>query len=574
MNKEELIERVLLALSSLAGEKSCGASLTKEDIIAESPPDSSMGDLGFPMFPFAKKLRMAPQAISAELSKKLGDPFFAVGPYLNVRFDRAQSAVRILDKVLNHADSFFSGDSLCGERVMVEFSSPNTNKPLHLGHLRNDVLGESISRILRAAGAEVFKVCIINNRGIHICKSMLAYLEFGNGEDPDSSGVKSDRFVGNYYVRFANMAKTDDDAEKRALELLRRWEEGDTSTVELWKKMNEWTVEGIKETYQRTGISFDKYYFESDTYLLGKKEVLNGLERGLWSREEDGSVQADLSAEGLDKKVLLRKDGTSLYITQDFGTAITRHDDWPFDRLIYVVGNEQRYHFQVLFLLLNKMGFPWAKKLHHLAYGMVNLPEGKMKSREGTVVDADDLINALRDMALSEIRDKQREEAVGDPEATAEKIALGALHYYLLQITPERDMLFNPKESLSFNGNTGPYLQYMGARISSILRRGEAEKLKDSFNAAFLKSDAEWELVKTISDFPTALESAAREMNPSFITTWLYELSKNFSRFYHDLPVLGDDEGLSRARLALCRATLVCLKRAFELVCIPFLESM
>ncbi|MDR2468339.1 MAG: arginine--tRNA ligase [Spirochaetaceae bacterium] len=570
-------DAVYAALAGLAAEMAEQPVINKDAVIAEIPPDPQMGDLGFPMFPFAKIFRKAPPAIATLVAGKLAaGAASSLGPYVNIRFDRAAVARRVLDAVLNSPDNFCTADALKGSRVMVEFSSPNTNKPLHLGHLRNDALGESIARILAAAGAEVRKVCIINDRGIHICKSMLAYKECGNSATPESARVKSDRFVGDYYVRFTKLSQEDSGAEERAQELLRKWEAGDEETVTLWKKMNDWTVRGMKETYVRTGISFDQYYFESETYRKGKDEVLKGLEQGLWTREEDGSVQADLTADGLDKKVLLRKDGTSLYITQDFGTAILRHHDWPFDRLVYVVGSEQRYHFQVLFLLLDKMGFEWARNLYHLSYGMVNLPEGRMKSREGTVVDADDLINELRDMALEEIRGKEREEIVGDAMETAEKIALGALHYYLLQITPERDMLFNPQESLSFTGNTGPYLQYMGARISSILRRDEAAAARTvPLNAALLGSDEEWELIKMISQYPQAVESAAREMNPSLITAWLYELSKNFSRFYHAAPVLtAPNPELARARLALCEAVLAVLRRALNLVCIPFLESM
>ncbi|GMO14686.1 MAG: arginine--tRNA ligase [Termitinemataceae bacterium] len=548
-----------------------------EEVVVEIPPDAAMGDLGFPMFSFAKKFKKAPVAIAQNVVEILSlSELSAAGPYVNVKFNRAKTAEKVLNSVLSNKDEFFYPKTLAGQRIMIEFSSPNTNKPLHLGHLRNDALGESVSRILSAAGAQVYKVCIINDRGIHICKSMLAYIEHGAGETPESSGLKSDRFVGDFYVKFAKMSKTDSEAEERARELLRKWEAGDEKTVALWKKMNRWTVDGMKQTYTRTGISFDRYYFESETYLRGKSEVLAGLERGLWTRNADGSVQADLSGEGLDKKVLLRKDGTSLYITQDFGTAILRHADWPFDRLVYVVGSEQQYHFKVLFILLKKMGFKWAENLYHLSYGMVNLPEGKMKSREGTVVDADDIIDELHNMAFTEIKNKEREEAVGNPEDAAEKIALGALHYFLLQVSPERDMLFNPKESLSFNGNTGPYLQYMGARISSILRREEAQALQNGeFDASLLVTDEEWELIKTISRYDEVVSLAARDYDPSQICGWLYELSKGFSRFYHENSVLNaGNPALCRARLALCRATLAVLRGAFELVCIPFLDTM
>jgi arginyl-tRNA synthetase len=362
----------------------------------------------------------------------------------------------------------------------------------------------------------------------------------------------------------------------RARELLRLWEAGDRETVELWEKMNRWAVEGMKRTWERCGVSFDKLYYESQTYLLGKEEVLKGLERGVFYRDPDGSVQIDLRAEKLDRKVLLRQDGTSIYITQDIGTAIFRHRDWPFDRLVYVVGSEQQYHFKTLFTILDKLGFDWARNLYHLSYGMVNLPEGKMKSREGTVVDADDLIDSLRDMALAEIRDKEREEALGDPPAVAEKIALGALHYYLLQASPAKDMLFDPRESLSFNGNTGPYLQYTGARLSALLQRaGQESALPDSWDPALLTGDAEWDLLKTLAAYPGAVAQAAEGLDPSVITACLYEISKNFSRFYHDCPVLGAETAALRAsRLALSRAALLVLRDALDLVNIPFLEAM
>jgi arginyl-tRNA synthetase len=332
----------------------------------------------------------------------------------------------------------------------------------------------------------------------------------------------------------------------------------------------------MKKTYDRTGVSFDQYYYESDTWQLGKEEVLKGLEKGIFYREADGAVAVDLSAEKLDKKILLRSDGTSIYITQDFGTAINRHEDWPFDKMIYVVGSEQQYHFKVLFILLAKLGYDWSKNLHHLSYGMVNLPEGKMKSREGTVVDADDLIDSLRDDALAEIREKNREEEVGNAEEVAEKIALGALHYFLLQVSAAKDMLFDPKESLSFNGNTGPYLQYMGARISSMLRKADGSAAaKGTVKPELLTTDAEWELIKTIEAYPQAIADAAAKMDPSFLTAYLYELSKGFSRFYHDCPILNaPNENLAAARLALAKAVLAVLKDAFNLVCIPFLEAM
>jgi arginyl-tRNA synthetase len=625
--KEAWKKRIASAVNDLVKESEAAGTVAPGDITAELPPRPDLGDLGFPMFPYAKLLRRGPPAIAAAVAERLAaaDPADAAakpagqaagfaaetadgfagafgtaaaeGPYVNVRYDRGKAAAGVLGRILDPALSPGRPGTLTGSRIMVEFSSPNTNKPLHLGHLRNDILGESISRILAACGAEVRKVCIINDRGIHICKSMLAYRELGGGKTPESEGIKSDHFVGNYYVAYNDMALTDKDSENRARELLRRWEAGDPETVALWKKMNEWTVTGMKATYERTGISFDQYYFESETYLKGREEILKGLEKGIFYKAPDGAVMVDLEAEKLDKKVLLRGDGTSIYITQDIGLAVYRNRDWPFDRLVYVVGSEQQYHFKVLFSILEKLKFPWAKNLYHLSYGMVNLPEGKMKSREGTVVDADDLLDSLRDMALEEIRDKEREAAVENPGETAGKIALGALHYYLLSVSPGKDMLFNPRESLSFNGNTGPYIQYMGARISALLRNAGMAPAANGVNAngvtydgvtydgvtydditydaSLLTGDPEWELLKILSDYDDAVAAAAEGMDPSLVGAYLYSLSRAFSRFYHDCPILqAENPALSRARLALALAVLRVLKDALGLICIPFLETM
>ncbi|MDR2211293.1 MAG: arginine--tRNA ligase [Spirochaetaceae bacterium] len=604
--------RIAGILNLLLEESGSSQRLGPGEITLELPPRPEMGDLGFPMFGYAKLLRRAPPAIAGLVVQRLAAAGETVeasgaagaeGPYVNVRLDRAAAAVSILEALLDETRPVGRPGNLAGSRIMVEFSSPNTNKPLHLGHLRNDVLGESISRILGACGARVRKVCIINDRGIHICKSMLAYMEQGQGKTPESEGIKSDHFVGDWYVAFNRELKKEtenlmqqrklkkEEAEAaapimlRAQELLRQWEAGDTETVACWKMMNHWTIEGMKATYERTGVSFDQYYFESETYLKGREEILRGLEGGIFSRAEDGAVVVDLEEEKLGKKILLRSDGTSIYITQDIGLAIYRNQDWPFDRLVYVVGSEQQYHFKVLFTVLKKLGFSWANNLYHLSYGMVNLPEGKMKSREGTVVDADDLIDTLRDMALEEIREKDREEAVKDPPRTAEKIALGALHYYLLSVSPGKDMLFDPRGSLSFTGDTGPYLQYMGARISSMLRRagecsGSARSPGPGTAGAEhphgrLTGDPEWELLKALGDYDAEVAAAAEGMDPSLLKNYLYRLSKAFSRFYHDCPILqAETPELSAARLALSRAVLRVLKDALSLICIPFLETM
>lgn len=551
-----------------------------DKIVIETPPKPELGDLAFPMFPFARDFRKAPPAIAAEVAASLdgnapGDAKPA-GPYVNVFINRQVLFSDVISSVASAGDSYGRTGSLAGKKVMIEFSSPNTNKPLHLGHLRNDILGESTARILEAAGADVMKVNLINNRGVHICKSMLAYSKFGNGETPEKTGKKGDHFVGDYYVRYNNWAKEDTTADSQAQEMLRKWEEGDGETRKLWETMNKWTLDGINETYSRTDISFDRFYFESETYLSGKDVVLKGLEEGHFYKDDDGSIRLDLSDIGLDTKVLLRSDGTSVYVTQDLGTAIARHKDFPFDRLIYVVGNEQEYHFKVLFHAFKKLGFDWADQLYHLSYGMVNLPEGKMKSREGTVVDADDLLAQLEELVVEEIRSKGREDELDDVEDTAHAIALGALNYFLLHISPLKDMVFNPKESLSFNGNTGPYMQYMGARISSMLRKfEEGDYSAGTFRPELLGSNEEWELVKLIGAFPGAVNQAAEELNPSIVAGYAYDLSRSFSRFYHENPILNnEDMDLIVTRIELAKAVLQVLRNAFALINIRFLEKM
>ena len=555
------------------------------DLVVQKPPKPELGDLAFPLFVYAKALRTAPQKIAQILMQRLSHrtdlppgELLVAGPYLNVRVDISSFTEEVFSSVQATKDTYGCSHLLAGKKIMVEFSCPNTNKPLHLGHLRNDSIGESISAILKANGAEVRKVNLINNRGVHICKSMLAYQKFGNGETPESSGLKGDHLVGKYYVRFAQWEKEEPSATEQAQLMLQRWEEGDPEVMALWNTMNRWTLDGVGETYDKTGVSFDHYYYESDTYTLGKDRDVDGLERGVFYREEDGSVWIDLGEINLDKKVLLRKDGTSLYLTQDIGTAIARHEDWPFDSLIYVVASEQTYHFKVLFYVLEKLGYQWAKDLHHLAYGMVNLPEGKMKSREGTVVDADDLFAQLTQLAVDEIEGKGREEAVGDVQATGEAIALGALNYFLLQTNPMKDMVFNPAESISFSGNTGPYLQYMGARISSMMRKfaevaQEYEKI--DFDGSLLSLQDERELVKLVARYGEIVEEAGRDLNPSAITSYLYELSRLFSKYYHDFPILkAPSAPLVKARVSLVSMVLQVFRNAYALVGIPFLESM
>lgn len=611
INKEEWKGLVQNTLQRMYEE--CGHEGMLSPVVLQVPPKPEMGDLAFPLFAYAKAFSKAPNVLAQELSARVnaldGDfgankpdgEAFALGPYMNVRVNMDSVVSQMYGKIKSSGASYGHSNLLEDRKVMIEFSCPNTNKPLHLGHVRNDCIGQSMSQILKACGADVMKVNLINNRGVHICKSMLAYQKFGNGETPESSGIKGDHLVGNYYVRFAqweaqelkkdtkaNMAKGMSEEDAKALAkkengpdmeaqaMLRKWEQGDPQVMDLWRLMNGWTLDGVAQTYERTGISFDKYYYESDTYKLGKDKVLEGLERGIFQKADDGSIYIDNSDIGLDRKILLRRDGTSIYITQDIGTAINRHEDWPFDSLIYVVASEQNYHFKVLFHVLEKLGYSWAKDLHHLSYGMVFLPEGKMKSREGTVVDADDLIQSLTDMAKEQILEKGREEDLDDVDDTAHKIALGALNYYILQFNPNKDFVFNPKESLSFNGNTGPYLQYMGARISSMLRKYDEAAYHDvAFNPAALSLEDEREMLKMLASFPEVVGKACTQYDPSIVCAFLYDLSKKFSHWYHDNQILkADTPELVKARVSLCEMVLQVMKNAFDLVGIPFLEKM
>ncbi len=472
-----------------------------------------------------------------------------------------------------------------GDAIMVEYSSPNTNKPLHLGHIRNNLLGYSVSEILAASGKKVYKTQIINDRGIHICKSMVAWQHFGNGETPESTGLKGDKLVGNYYVRydqeFKNQVKTliqegldPEEAAKQApilleaQEMLRKWESGDPETVALWKMMNHWVYEGFDETYEALGVDFDTKYYESDTYLLGKEFVADGLEKGIFYRKEDGSVWIDLTEEGLDEKIVLRADGTAVYMTQDIGTAIQRIADFPdINGLVYTVGNEQDYHFKVLFLILKKMGFEWAQNLHHLSYGMVDLPEGKMKSREGTVVDADDLMTEMTNTA----RDISRELGKLDGYSEVEKeelyriIGLGALKYYILKVDPKKRILFDPKESIDFNGNTGPFIQYTYARIQSILRKADFDYSAPAENLSL--DPKEKDLIKLLEGFPTLLQTAAKSLSPALIANYTYDLVKAYNSFYQTVPILGVTNDLEkRFRVQLSEAIGFAIQSACSLL--------
>lgn len=485
-----------------------------------------------------------------------------------------------------------------GREIMVEYSSPNTNKPLHLGHLRNNFLGWSVSEIFKAAGYRVHKVQIINDRGIHICKSMAAWKLHGNGETPQSSGMKGDHLVGKYYVEFDRTyksqiadlvakGKTQEEAEKlapimqTAVDMLVKWEAKEPEIVNLWKMMNGWVYDGFDATYRRMEVDFDKLYYESDTYLLGKEEVLKGVEKGVFFKKEDGSVWVDLTSDGLDEKVLLRADGTSVYMTQDIGTAILRFRDFPkIERQVYTVGNEQEYHFKVLFLILAKLGYSWAKECYHLSYGMVDLPTGKMKSREGTVVDADDLMQEMADAAEKQTRELGKLEETSEQEAKRlfEMIGMGALKYFLLKVDPRKRMLFDPRESIQLQGHTGPFIQYTHARIQALLRKAEVKDHKistlDLENVTSLEP-AEREVIFLLNSFPNKLDEAAREYSPAVIANFAFDLAKSYNQFYQSIPIFAEsDSGKLRFRLAFSYTTGLVLKKAMGLLGIDVPDKM
>lgn len=536
------------------------------------------GHLTLVVFPFLKISRKAPEATAQEIGAYLKEhepavaAFNVIKGFLNLTVASA-CWVELLDSI--HADARYGLTDATDRSplVMIEYSSPNTNKPLHLGHVRNNLLGNALANILAANGNRVVKTNIVNDRGIHICKSMLAWLKYGNGETPESSGKKGDHLVGDYYVAFdkhykAEVAElmekgmTKEEAEaasplmKEAREMLVKWEAGDPEVRALWKRMNSWVYAGFDETYRMMGVSFDKIYYESETYLEGKEKVLEGLEKGLFYRKEDGSVWADLTPEGLDQKLLLRADGTSVYMTQDIGTAKLRFRDYPIDKMIYVVGNEQNYHFQVLSILLDKLGFEWGKGLVHFSYGMVELPEGKMKSREGTVVDADDLMAEMIATARETSTELGKLDGVSREEAddTARIVGLGALKYFILKVDARKNMTFNPKESIDFNGNTGPFIQYTYARIRSILRKAAEAgltvpaRLPENVEL----SEKEEGLIQLLADFAGVVRQAGTDYNPSIIANYCYDLVKEYNQFYHDFSILREEnEDLKLFRLAL-----------------------
>ena len=557
------------------------------------------GDYTFVVFPYLRQSKKAPEATATEVGNALVEKFGTickgynvVKGFLNIELQPALFASQIeeMKEVENYGFEEVTNDS---PLYMVEYSSPNTNKPLHLGHIRNNLLGYSISKILEANGKRVVKTNIVNDRGIHICKSMLAWQKWGNGETPESSHLKGDHLVGNYYVLFDKHYKaelkeleakglTPEEAEREstlmqeARAMLKKWEAGDEEVRALWKNMNIWVYDGFDETYRRLGVDFDKIYYESDTYLVGKREVLRGLDEGLFVKDPDGSVWADLTPEGYDRKILLRADGTSVYITQDIGTAKLRYEDYPIDQMIYVVGNEQDYHFQVLSIILDKLGYSFGKDLKHFSYGMVELPDGKMKSREGTVVDADDLMDRMIDTALEASEGEGRAVDMSEEERQemARKVALGALKYFLLKVEPRKNMLFDPKESIDFNGNTGPFIQYTYARIQSIMRKAEGI----DFHTKQIVSELlpkEVELVKRLNEFGEVVKQAGTELNPSLIASYAYDLGKQFNQFYHDHSILNEpDDAIRHQRLLLSYLTSEVLKNAVGLLGIEMPERM
>ena len=576
---DRLHEAFRSALAEAVARAFGPSDLAEVPVRLEPTPDLGMGELGFGCFPLAKVLRRSPAQIAAQLAEaiRLPPPFKkaqAVGPYLNVFFDRPALLEGICGEILDAGERYGRSDLAKGQRVVLEFSSPNTNKPQHLGHVRNNVLGMALARLLEATGHEVIKVNLINDRGIHICQSMLAYQRWGNGQTPETAGRKGDHFVGDFYVRFAQEAQKDPSLHEEAQDLLRRWEEGDPEVIALWEKMNSWVYQGFDETYRRLGVEFDRVYYESQTYQRGKQIVLDALERGLVQRLPDGAVVADLSDEGLETKVLLRRDGTSVYITQDLGTAVARHEELAFDRMLYVVASEQNYHFKVLFSLLRRLGYPWADGLHHVSYGMVYLPEGKMKSREGKVVDADDLLDEVEALSEQAIREKHPDIAPDDLATRKRQIALGAIKFYLLAVNLEKDIYFDPAASVSFEGDTGPYIQYAHTRICGILRKAEGRELPPP-DFSLLGNDHEVALGLLLMRYPAVVRGAAESLNPARLAGYLLDLARAFAQFYHENPVLGaESPGLVAARLDLCRAVRIVIRNGLAILGIKAPEQM
>ena len=572
-------------------------SVAPEQIQIQKTRKEFEGDYTLVTFPLLKLSRKSPEATANEIGQLLVEKCSEIGAYnvikgfLNISL-KADFWKNRFDQIV--ATENYGQAEPTGKTIMVEYSSPNTNKPLHLGHIRNNLLGYSVSQILAASGHKVIKANLVNDRGIHICKSMVAWQRYGNGATPESTGIKGDHLVGDYYVEFDKHYKAEinelveggmslEDAKKsapillEAQDMLRKWEAKDAEVRALWEMMNGWVYEGFDVTYKTLGVDFDKVYYESQTYLLGKSIVAEGLEKGIFFRKEDGSVWIDLTADGLDQKLLLRGDGTSVYMTQDLGTALQRFEQNNLDGITYVVGNEQNYHFQVLKLVLKKLGYEWSDNIFHLSYGMVELPEGKMKSREGTVVDADDLIADMVDTAremseeLGKLDGCTKEEA----DAVCSMVGLGALKYFILKVDPKKTMLFDPRESIDFNGNTGPFIQYTHARICSILRKAEEAGIDYKGRADVELLSEEVELIKAITEFPAVVASAGENFAPSVIAAYAYDLAKSFNGYYHDHSILREeDEAKRKMRLQLASEVALVIRRAMKLLGIDVPQRM
>ncbi|HDP75486.1 MAG TPA: arginine--tRNA ligase [Bacteroidales bacterium] len=593
-------EKFIQGLVKSAAEKLYNQPIADSLIQIQKTRKDFEGDYTMVAFPLLKLSRKSPEETCKEIGEQLMaldnqiESFNVIKGFLNITLSKSYWA-NVLNTIVQTKDFGFC-EAKSEKPIVIEFSSPNTNKPLHLGHIRNNLLGMSISRIMEKSGKRVVKVNLVNDRGIHICKSMLAWQKFGNGETPESTGIKGDHLVGDYYVRFDKEYKAqveelkaqgmpEDEAKvkapiiQEAQEVLRRWEAKDPEVIQLWKTMNGWVYEGFDKTYADLGITFDKVYYESETYLLGKSVVVDGVNRGLFFRKDDGSVWVDLTNDGLDQKLLLRGNGTSVYITQDIGTAIQRYNEFNFDEHIYVVGNEQEYHFQVLKLIMKKLGYEWSDALYHLSYGMVQLPEGKMKSREGTVVDADDLIEEMINTArqMSEELGKLDDVDHGVASEVIRMVGLAALKYFILKVDPKKNMTFNPKESIDFNGNTGPFIQYTHARIKSVLVKAAnaGHQVKGKIHPDYISNSKELELIQLLSQFPEVVLAAAQNHNPSLIANYTYELAKEYNQFYHDFTILKEpNEGVKQLRLSLSEQVADIIKRAMWLLGIEVPERM
>ena len=538
------------------------------------------GDFTLVVFPLLRMTRQSPDATGTALGDWLVANCPEVASYNSVKGFLNLSLSNLYWREALAAiveDGSYGQLPATGRRVMVEFSSPNTNKPLHLGHIRNNLLGASVSDLLKAAGDEVVKATLVNDRGVHICKSMYAWQQRFHGATPESTGKKGDHLVGDCYVEFAKMEKEDPSVMDKVHEMLVKWEEGDPAVRKLWETMNGWVFDGFEQTYKALGITFDRTYYEHDTYLLGKELVSRGLEMGVFVKDPDGSVWCDLTADGLDRKLLLRSDGTSVYITQDLGTAERRFSEYKLDSHIYVVGDEQNYHFQVLKLILKKLGFDWADQIFHLSYGMVELPEGKMKSREGTVVDADDLIEKMYQEAKATSEESGKLEGISDEEKERlyRMIGLGALKYFILKVDPKKKMLFNPKESIDFNGNTGPFIQYTHARICSILRKAAEQDLAAALDPKVELSPKEVRLVKILGAYPQKVGEAAAAFSPALIANYCYDLAKEFNQYYHETPILKEpDREVLQMRLELISTLASVLRRGMKILGIDLPDRM